>query len=46
MSVVYDPAKDALDTILTGLLPALVLALFSGFKDKKKVKNSYLMMQS
>src|SRR6266498_5977657 len=42
MSVVYDPADDALDTILTGLLPALILGLFSGFKDKKKEKFSFI----
>ncbi|RIA92340.1 hypothetical protein C1645_820858 [Glomus cerebriforme] len=42
MSSSYDPTDDTANTILTGLLPILVVGLFNGFEDDKKKKFSFI----
>ncbi|PKY30720.1 hypothetical protein RhiirB3_447949 [Rhizophagus irregularis] len=42
MSSPYDPADDAIDTVLSGLLPALIFGMFSGFESEKKKKISFI----
>ncbi|PKY58915.1 hypothetical protein RhiirA4_481229 [Rhizophagus irregularis] len=42
MSSPYDPADDAIDTVLSALLPALIFGMFSGFESEKKKKISFI----
>ncbi|PKY49449.1 hypothetical protein RhiirA4_465453 [Rhizophagus irregularis] len=42
MSSPYDPAIDAINTILTGFLPALIFGMFNSFESKKKKKISFI----
>uniref|UniRef100_U9TA19 Uncharacterized protein n=1 Tax=Rhizophagus irregularis (strain DAOM 181602 / DAOM 197198 / MUCL 43194) TaxID=747089 RepID=U9TA19_RHIID len=42
MSSPYDPADDAINTVLSGLLPALIFGMFRGFESEKKKKISFI----
>lgn len=42
MSSPYDPAIDAINTVLSGLLPALIFGMFSGFENEKKKTISFI----
>src|SRR4051812_26951482 len=35
-STIYDPTDDAVNTVLTGLLPLLLVVLYKGFENDKK----------
>ncbi|CAB5386870.1 unnamed protein product [Rhizophagus irregularis] len=38
----YNPAEETINSILTGLLPVLIVGLFNGFEDGKKKKLSVI----
>ncbi|KAF0513394.1 hypothetical protein F8M41_017808 [Gigaspora margarita] len=38
----YDPGNDAINTVIIGILPALVVVLFKGFKNEKRNPSSFI----
>jgi Ca2+/H+ antiporter len=36
MSSTYNPTEETINSILTGLLPVLIVGLFNGFEDSKR----------
>jgi peptidoglycan hydrolase CwlO-like protein len=42
MSSSYNPAEETINSILTGLLPVLIVGLFNGFEDGKRMKLSVI----
>ncbi|CAG8490988.1 4509_t:CDS:1 [Dentiscutata heterogama] len=38
----YDPGNDAINTVIIGILPALVIVLFKGFKNEKRNPSSFI----